>query len=140
MVLISAIIFCSVVFAPTVFADYTDDAKSGTGTVIVSAGEVHLLLTVVPDRATYTRGQSVTFLVNVFNGLNTRLVSSLSLTVTGPNGYYCFDFEPIDVAAYSVDEISFSGTVPNVAGTYFVEACLIPSQLTAYDAVWLEVA
>jgi hypothetical protein len=29
--------------------------------------------------------------------------------------------------------------VPDVAGTYVVEVGLVPAQLTAYDAAWLEV-
>ena len=138
VMLVSAIIFFSVVFAPTVFADYPEGTKSGTGTVIVSAGQVHLLLTMVPNQATYTKGRSVTISVNVFNKLNTRLDSTLSLTVTGPNNYYYLDFEPINVAANSLSEISFSWNIPNLGGTYFVETNLIPSQLTAYDAAWLE--
>jgi hypothetical protein len=82
----------------------------------------------------------VTFTVNAFNQLNPALESTLTLTVTGPSGYYYFDFQSISVAADAVWEYSFSWTVPDVAGTYVVEASLVPSQLTAYDAVWLEAA
>jgi len=43
------------------------------------------------------------------------------------------------VAADVVGVISFGWRVPDVAGTYVVEASLIPPQLTAYDAAWLQV-
>jgi len=78
--------------------------------------------------------------VNVFNQLNPPLESTLTLTVTGPGDYYLFDFERISVAADAVSEYVFSYVVPDFAGTYYVEVSLIPTQLTAYDAVWLEVS
>jgi len=104
------------------------------------APAVHLLLTVEPSQATYFRGQELTFTVNVFNQLNPPLESTLTLTVTGPSDYYLFDFQIISVTADAVDEYSFGWDVPGVAGTYVVEVGLVPPLLTAYDAVWLEVA
>jgi subtilisin family serine protease len=101
---------------------------------------VHLLLTVEPDQATYVRGQSVTFVVNAFNRLNPPLESILTLTVSGPSGYYFYDFQSISVAVDVVREYSFNWVVPDVAGTYVVEVSLVPSMLTAYDAVWLGAA
>jgi hypothetical protein len=62
------------------------------------------------------------------------------LTVYGPGRYYHYDFEPVAVGANEVKEYSFSWVVPDVAGTYVVEASLVPAQLTAYDAAWLKVA
>jgi hypothetical protein len=102
--------------------------------------ESPLLLTVTPNQASYMRGQSVTLTANVFNQLNPPLESTLTLTVTGPNNYYDFDFQPISVPADTVREYSFTWAVPDVAGTYVVEVELVPTQLTAYDAVWLDVA
>jgi hypothetical protein len=61
------------------------------------------------------------------------------LTVTGPNGYYYYDFQGINVAANSVNEYTFTWKVPGAAGTYVVEVSLIPAKLTAYDAAWLRV-
>ena len=101
---------------------------------------VHLLLTVDPNQATYVRSHSVTFTVNVFNQLDPALESTLTLTVTGPSGYYFYDFQTINVSAGTVREYSFSWNIPNVAGTYFVEVELVPSMLTAYDMVWLGAA
>jgi hypothetical protein len=98
----------------------------------------YLQLGVEPNQATYARGQSLTFTVNVFNQLNPELETTLTFTVTGPGGYYFFDFQRINVAAGSVDEHSFDWKVPTAAGTYIVEVSLIPARLTAYDAMWLE--
>jgi hypothetical protein len=106
----------------------------------VSVYSVHLLLTVDQNQATYTRGQPLTFTVNVFNQLNPPLETTLTLTITGLNNYYEFDFQPISVSAGTVGEYSFAWDVPDVEGTYVVEVGLIPSILTAYDSVWLEIA
>jgi len=103
------------------------------------APAVHLLLTVEPFQATYLRGQELTFEVNVFNLLNPPLEGTLSLTVSGPGDYWYFDFDRISVAADVVGVTSFGWRVPDVAGTYEVEVSLVPPQLTAYDAVWLQV-
>jgi hypothetical protein len=100
---------------------------------------VHLLLTEDPTQATYTGGQSVNLTVDVLNQLSQPLNSTLTLTVTGPRGYYYLDFQTIDVTANSVGEYSFAWSFPNVAGKYYVEVGLVPPQLTAYDAAWLQV-
>jgi hypothetical protein len=99
----------------------------------------YLVLTVQPSQATYARGQSVNFTVDVLNQLNPSLVSTLTLTVTGPSGYYFFDSQNASVAANSVWEYNFTWSIPEVAGTYVAEVGLIPALLTAYDAVWLSV-
>jgi hypothetical protein len=110
-------------------------------TSVTLAGQtVHLLLTADPNQATYTRNQAVTFTVSVLNQLSPALDSTLTLTVTGPGGYYYFDFQTINVTADTVNEYSFTWAIPDVGGTYVVETGLVPPQLTAYDAVWLEVA
>jgi hypothetical protein len=100
---------------------------------------VHLLLTEEPATATYAEGQSVTFTVDVLNQLSQPLNSTLTLTVTGPGGYCYLDFQTINVTANAVGEYSFDWNTPSVAGTYYVEVGLVPPQLTAYDAAWLEV-
>jgi subtilisin family serine protease len=105
----------------------------------VSHATVYLLLTEDPTAATYTAGQSVTLVVNVLSRLNQPLSSTLTLTVTGPSGYYYFDLQRINVAADAVGDYIFDWNVPNGAGTYVVEVGLIPPRLTAYDAVWLRV-
>jgi subtilisin family serine protease len=116
-----------------------EDTGAGQFTLTSSAGQtVHLLLTAEPNQATYTRSQSVTFAVSVLNQMNPSLDSTLTLTVTGPAGYY-FDFQRMSVTADAVNEYSFTWDIPDVAGTYVVEASLVPAVLTAYDAVWLEV-
>jgi uncharacterized protein YfaS (alpha-2-macroglobulin family) len=111
---------------------------TSSGPAAVSA-TVHLVLTENPTQATYTRGQSVTFTVNVLNQLSRRLNSTLTLTVTGPRGYYYFDSQTVNVTADSVGEYSFTWSVPAVAGTYAAEVSLVPPQLTAYDAAWLKI-
>jgi subtilase family serine protease len=105
----------------------------------LSITAVHLLLTEDPNQATYAEGQSVTLTVDVLNQLNPSLNSTLTLTVTGPGGYYYFDFQTVNVTANAVKEYSFTWNVPAVAGTYVVGVSLIPPQLTAYDAAWLQV-
>jgi hypothetical protein len=81
----------------------------------------------------------VTFAVNVFSQLLQASESTLTLAITGQNGYYYFDFQRINVAADAVSEYSFAWVVPDVAGTYVVEVCLVPAQLTAYDMALLKV-
>jgi hypothetical protein len=93
-------------------------ADTGVGQFILTSSPsqaVHLLLTVEPNQATYTRGQSVDFVVNVFNRLNPSFDSTFTLTVTGPSSYYYFDFQRINVTADAVSECSFSWVVPGVA-------------------------
>lgn len=104
------------------------------------AETVHLLLTVDPNQARHVRNQLVTLRVNVLNQLLPSLESTLTLTITGPGDHYYFDFQNINVKADGVGDYSFTWDIPNVAGTYVIEVSLIPPQLTAYDAVWLEVA
>jgi hypothetical protein len=99
----------------------------------------HLLLSVEPGQAAYSRGQSVAFGVTVFNRLSPELEAALTLTVTGPGGFYYYDFQPVAVAADGVRDYGFGWVVPDVAGTYMVEVGLVPAQLTAYDAAWLRV-
>jgi hypothetical protein len=55
-------------------------------------------------------------------------------------GHYHFDFQLIATAAGEVKDYSFSWVVPDASGKYVVEVGLVPAQLTAYDAAWLEVA
>jgi serine protease len=112
------------------------DAKAALQSVVP---DVHLLLTVEPAQATYFGGQELTFAVNVFNLLSPALESTLTLTVSGPGDYWYFDFDRISVAADVVGVYSFGWRVPDVAGTYVVEVSLVPPQLTAYDAAWLQV-
>ena len=100
---------------------------------------IHLLLTLEPNQATNTRRQSITLTISVFNKLSRSLNSTLILTVTGPEIYY-MNFQSINVTADTVGEYSFAWDIPNASGTYVVEVSLIPPLLTAYDAVWLEVA
>jgi len=139
--------FENITYIPALSGEYYVVAKcatEGTGarqfTLTSSPGQAaHLLLSVEPNQATYLRNQSVTLDVNVLNQLNPPLKSTLTLTVTGPKGYYYFDFQSINVTADAASEYSFSWDIPNVAGTYVVEASLVPPQLTAYDAAWLRV-
>ena len=110
------------------------DSNIATVTVTVTAKpEIALLLTASPNQASYLRGQPVTLTVNVFNQLNPRLESTLTLSVTGPDNYGYFDFQTINVTADTVGEYSFTWNIPNVGGTYVVEVGLVPAQLTAYD-------
>jgi hypothetical protein len=106
----------------------------------LAAYAVHLLLTVEPSRAVYAKGEALTLSVTVFNDGGLVLASSLTLTVTGPGGYYFFDFQSVNMTSDAVGEYKFGWNIPAVAGTYVVEVELVPPQLTAYDAAWLEVA
>ena len=134
-----------------VFAGWTGDA-SGSGSpsdAILMDGpktatatwktlySVYLLLN-SESQPPYTRGRQVTFEVSVMNQLNPQLETTLTFTITGPGGYCFYDFQSINVPANGVGEFSFSWVVPDVAGTYVVEVSLVPAQLTAYDAKWVE--
>lgn len=131
------------------FLDYVTAKGVATLTVnqaLDTGRSVHLLLTVEPNQVSYMAGHPLTSRVNVFNEFGFPLEATLTLTVTGPDGYYYFDFQTISVSACTcyvpaeaVGECSFTWDVPNVAGTYVVEASLVPMMLTAYDAVWLKV-
>lgn len=137
----------SVAFTPALSGEYfvvvkraREDTGGGQFTLTSTPGQtVHLLLSVEPDQPAYVRGQSLALKVTVFNELKPALESALALTVTGPDGYYHYDFQPVAVAAGGVKDYGFSWVVPDVAGTYVVEVGLVPAQLTAYDTVWLEV-
>ena len=121
------------------------DSSFGWGLVDAEAAlrsfaePVHLLLSVNPSQTSYSSEQTLELRITVFNDLNPPLDSTLTLTVTGPDGYYLYDFQPIDVEANEVKDYSFSWVVPDAAGRYVVEVGLVPAQLTAYDAAWLEV-
>ncbi len=47
-------------------------------------------------------------------------------------------FQTINVSANGAGEYSFGWAVPSTEGTYIVETSLAPTQLTAYDAKWLQ--
>ena len=104
-----------------------------------SGGNTHLLLGVQPNQDAYVRAQQLTLFVTVFNEHNPALDGILTLTVSGVGEYCYFDFQTINVTANAVGEYSFDWNTPDVAGTYVVEVSLVPAQLTAYDAKWLEV-
>jgi subtilisin family serine protease len=119
----------------------TEDSGGGQFTFTSTpTGTLHLLLGVSPNQAQYSRTQPLTFTVDVLNKLNPALSSTLTLTVTGPGNYYYFVFQTVNVTADTVGEYSFTWNIPNVAGTYAVEVGLVPSQLTAYDSVWVNVS
>ena len=81
----------------------------------------------------------MTFSASVFNELNPPLDSTLSLTVTGPNNYYYYKTQTVNAASNSVAEYKFSWVIPDAAETYVAMVGLVPSQLTAYDVLWLQV-
>ena len=70
------------------------DSTFGWGLVDAQAalesvtGPVHLLLSVDPPQTSYSSEQALELRVTVFNDLNPPLDSTLTLTVTGPDGYY----------------------------------------------------
>ena len=104
-----------------------------------SSGNTHLTVGVEPSQDVYIKGQPLTFSVNVFNQVNPALDSTLALSITGPNDYYFLDFQKIKVTADTVSEFSYNWNAPNIGGTYMLEVGLVPAQLTANDAKWLEV-
>ena len=117
---------------------YTKETKSNV-TANIDVYSVYLLLNTCPQ-STYTKGQQATVTVTVLNQKNPQLNATLTLTVTDPGGYSFYDFQPITVSANGINEYSFNWLVPNATGTYIVEAGLVPVQLTAYDAKWLQVS
>jgi len=103
-------------------------------------GNTHLQLSVQPNQDTYTKGQSLTLVVTVYNEHNPALDGTLSLTVSGAGEYGYFDFQTINVTANGTIEYSFSWTTPDVAGTYVAEVGLVPAQNIAYDIAWFKVS
>ena len=114
------------------------EVKSNVADVVFSS--VYILMTAEPTPESFSKGQTVTLVASVFNCMNPALESSLSLAITGPDGYGYFDVQPIRVAAGSVGECCFVWAIPDVAGKYVVEVGLAPSLLTAYDVLWLDIA
>ncbi len=103
------------------------------------AQPIHLSLNVDPGQAAYATRQTLTLVVTSFNELNPALNSTLAVTATGPNNYYYYESQPVSIAANAVVDYSFRWVIPDVAGKYFVEVGLVPAQLTAYDAIYLNV-
>jgi outer membrane protein assembly factor BamB len=134
----SSVWSCPAVANGVVYVGSEDDNVYAFG-ALAPVATPYLLLTAEPIQATYSGGQTVAFTVDVLNQLCPALASTLTLTVTGPNGYYYYDFQAVNVTANSVGEYGFTWTAPYVTGTYVVEVSLVPVQLTAYDAVWLNV-
>jgi hypothetical protein len=137
----------SMTYTPSLSGEYyvvvklaREDSGAGQFTLTSTLGQsVNLLLNVEPNQATYVRGQSVTFAVDVFSQLLQASESTLTLAITGQNGYYYFDFQRINATVDAGSEYSFAWVVPDVAGTYVVEVCLVPAQLAAYDMALLKV-
>jgi subtilisin family serine protease len=137
----------NITYTPSLSGEYyvvvklaREDSGAGQFTLTSEPSQaVNLLLSVQPNQTTHIRGQSVTFAVNVFSQFVQTSESTLTLTITGPSSYYYFDFQRINLVAADASEYSFAWVVPDVAGTYVVEVCLVPAQLTAYDMGWLKV-
>ena len=138
----------NITYTPTFSGKYYIVVKlasesSGSGQFTLTSTprqSVHLLLNVDPSQSAYAKGQSLNLKATLLNQLSPALNSSLALTVTGPAGYGYYDFQSVNVTANSVGEYSFNWVVPNVSGKYVLEVELVPSVLTAYDSVWLNVS
>jgi subtilisin family serine protease len=135
-------------YTPTLSGSYYIVVKkatesTGTGQFSLTSSpsplNISLQLSVDQYQATYARGQSLDFTVNIFNRMNPALNSTLVLTITGPNGYYYLDSQTVNVPADSISAYSFTWVIPNVVGTYAIEVGLIPPTFTTYDTVWLGV-
>lgn len=139
--------FENITYTPAVSGSYyvvvkraREDTGSGQFTLMSSLDQaVHLLLSLDPDQGVYSMGEELSIGVSVFNQEGPAFNSTLSLSVSGPGDYYLYDFQNIAVAADAVEEYTFVWVVQEVAGTYVVEVGLVPPQLTAYDAAWLDV-
>jgi len=137
----------SIAYTPTFSGEYfvvvkraREDTGSGQFTLKSAPNrKTPLILGVEPSQSVYAKGQSLNLKVTVFNELNPALESTLALSVTGPGGYYQYDFQPVAVGANEIKDYSFNWVIPDVAGTYMVEVSLVPMQLTAYDTSWMKV-
>lgn len=89
----------------------------------------------------FLKGQTVTITVTIFNPTPTPLASTLYIEISGPTGYYYFDFSQVSVAANSFASYSFTWQVPSDAaiGTYQISTGLVPPILTAYDVKYVGV-
>jgi hypothetical protein len=120
--------------------DGVKDSNVACVSVTVSSeASCNLLLMTVPNQGSYSGRQNVAFNVDVFNQRSSALNSTLTLSVSGPDGYGYFDFQNVAVLAKSVGEYSFVWRTPQTAGTYVVEVELVAPLTSAYDAVWLDV-
>jgi hypothetical protein len=115
-------------------------SSSETELEISFTGTPHLLLRITPTLDVFEKGQSLTFSATVLNQMSPKQETTLALSIIGPADYSFYGFQSINVPASGVDEYSFSWRIPETAGTYIVEVGLAPSQLTAYDTVWLNVS
>ncbi len=116
----------------------TDTLGSEVKSNIASDINVYGVYLMIDSQASYLLGEQVSLKVTILNQQNPKLETSLALTITGPADYSFHVFQPINVSANSAEEYSFVWVVPNVDGTYIVEAILVPAQLTAYDSKWLQ--
>ena len=126
--------------SPSITVTVTDTlgaTSTQSSPVAVTVSSVYLLFS-ADSQTTYSEGQQVSFEVTVLNQQNPMLETSLALTITGPGDYSFYDFQPINVSANGFGEYTFTWSVPDFAGTYVVETNLVPAQLTAYDAKWIE--
>jgi peptidoglycan/xylan/chitin deacetylase (PgdA/CDA1 family) len=121
-----------------IHVNVTDSLGNEVKSNIASDINVYAVYLMINPQISYSLGEQVSLKVTVLNQQNPKLETSLALTITGPAGYSFYDFQPINVSANSVDEYSFNWIVPNIDGTYIVEASLVPAQLTAYDSKWIE--
>ena len=133
-------------FMPRVNGNYqihlnvTDSLGSEVKSNIANEINVYSVHLMIDSQACYSSGEQVSLKVTVLNQQNPQLESTLALTITGPAGYSFYDFQPINVSANTVNEYSFNWIVPNFDGTYVIEASLVPTQLTTYDAKWVQVS
>jgi hypothetical protein len=138
----------SLVYTPVLSGEYyivvkraTEATGSGQFSLTSSPGQIaHILLSVEPAQSVYSKGQSLTLKATVLDQLNPILESTLLLSITGPAGYYKYDFQQVAIGANDTKDYSFSWVIPDVVGTYVVEVGLVPPQPTAYDTAWLNVS
>jgi len=89
----------------------------------------------------YTKGETVTIDITVFNPTSTTLEATLYISITGPGGYYYPDFVAATISAEAFSTYTFTWSVPASVqtGAYQISAGLIPPVLTAYDVKYVEV-
>jgi len=92
--------------------------------------------------STYSKGETATIEITVFNPTSTTLDATLYISIIGPGGYCHFDSVGITVAAESFGSSIFDWNIPAgvQTGTYQIIAGLIPPVLTAYDMKYVEIS
>jgi len=122
--------------------NYAEATSSSSALTVSGTVPLQPTLFIILQDSTYSKGETVTIDVTVFNPTGTTLEATLSVSITGPGGYYHFDFTDIEIVDSSLWTYTFTWVIPadSQAGTYVISAGLTPPELDAYDVEYVEIS